>query len=246
MEAGGSARAAGSPDPSEDLGAQLDRIEAQVTAGNTDLADLGFWRVVGRVKRDPALVAAFADQVARIDAAAFRARVRLRAPIWAGNLVLAGVIAAGAAAIVVAATHDGLVAGLALLVAGGAWALGVHSPTHLLVGRLAGIRCTDYFLGGPPPPRPGVKIDYATYLRTPPRARAWFHASGAIATKLAPFVAVALAPLTNAPAWAVIAMALVGLFQIITDIVFSVRSSDWKKFRREMAVARAVAGGAAR
>ena len=32
------------------------------------------------------------------------------------------------------------------------------------VGRLVGIRFTDYFIGGPPPPRPGLKTDYATYL----------------------------------------------------------------------------------
>ena len=29
----------------------------------------------------------------------------------------------------------------------GAWAVGLHSPTHWLVGRLVGIRFTDYFLG---------------------------------------------------------------------------------------------------
>jgi hypothetical protein len=230
----------------DDVGARLDRIEAEVAAGNTDLSGLGFWREIGRIKRDPALVAAHDDQAGRIDGAAFRARIRFRVPVWAGNVVLGVVVAVGVVAIVVAATTDGVVAGLALLVAGGAWSLGVHSPAHWLVGRLVGIRFTDYFIGGPPPPRPSIKIDYATYLRTPPRARAWFHASGAIATKLAPFVAVALAPLTNAPAWAVIAMAVVGLFQIGTDVAFSVRSSDWKKFRREMAVARTFAEAPAR
>jgi hypothetical protein len=246
VEPGGTDRAPGHSPTAEDVGTQLDRIEAQVAAGTTDLSELGFWGVVGRVKRDPALVALFGEQVGRIDAMAFRARVRLRAPVWAGNLALVGVLAVGVVAILVAAATHGAVAGLALLVAGGAWSLGVHSPTHWLVGRLVGIRCTDYFLGGPPPPRPGVKIDYATYLRTPARARAWFHASGAIATKVAPFVAVVLAPLTNAPTWAVIAMILVGLVQIGSDVAFSVRSSDWKKFRREMAVARAVAGAGPR
>jgi hypothetical protein len=228
--------------PAGDVALELDRIEARVAAGTTDLSELGFWRVVGRVKRDPALVAAYGDQVGRIDALAFRARVRPRVPVWAGNLALVALLAAGVVAIVVAARTEGIVAGVALLAAGGAWSIGVHSPAHWLVGRIVGIRCTDYFIGGPPPPRPGVKIDYASYLRTPPRARAWFHASGAIATKLAPFLAVALAALTNAPAWAVVLMALVGIAQIGTDLAFSVRSSDWKRFRREMAVARAVAG----
>ena len=68
--------------------------------------------------------------------------------------------------------------------------------------------------------------------------RAWFHASGAIASKLAPFVAVALAPATNAPAWAVLAAAAFGVLQIVIDVLFSTKSSDWKRFRRERGVAR--------
>ena len=51
-------------------------------------------------------------------------------------------------------------------------------------------------------------------------------------------VSVALAPLTNAPAWAVIAAAAIGVLQIVTDVVFSTKTSDWKKFRRERAVAK--------
>ena len=163
-----------------------------MTAGETDLRALGFWRIVGEVKRDPALVARHADRIGRIDTAAFRSRVRLRVPVWAGNALLGLALLAGVAAIVVAGTTTGTVAGAAFLFAVGAWSLGVHSPTHWVVGRFMGIRFTDYFLGGPPPPRPGLKTDYATYLRAEPGRRAWFHASGAIATKLAPFAALAL------------------------------------------------------
>jgi hypothetical protein len=65
------------------------------------------------------------------------------------------------------------------------------------------------------------------------------HASGAIATKLAPFIALALYPLTNAPAWAALALLALGCFQIATDVALSTKSSDWKRFRREMAAARA-------
>ena len=230
------------PSPSqgdpEDVEAALERIRAAVDHGDADLGGLGFWRVVARVKRDPAFVARFADAIGAIDTAAFRRSVRLRAPVWAGNVALLGVIAVGAGGIVVAARTTGAVAGLGLLVAGGAWSLGVHAPTHWVVGRLEGIGFTDYFLGGPPPPRPGIKTDYATYLRTPANARAWFHASGAIATKVAPFVAVALAPVTNAPGWSVALMAAYGVLQIVTDVLFSVKTSDWKKFLRERAIAR--------
>jgi hypothetical protein len=215
----------------------LDRIEAAVAAGSTDLSALGFWAVVGQIKRDRVMVAELADQTGRIDQAAFRARIRLRVPVGAGTALMAAVVIGGVVAIVLAGVWTGALAGLALLAAGGAWSLGVHSPTHQAFAWVVGIRCTAYFLGGPPPPRPGIKTDYASYLRTDPARRAWFHASGAIATKLAPFVAVALAPLTNAPAWAVIAMAAYGVFQIVSDVLFSTRASDWKKFLRERAVA---------
>ena len=68
------------------------------------------------------------------------------------------------------------------LLAGGAWSVSLHCPAHWLAGRVAGIRFTSYFFGGPFPPRPGLKTDYATYLRADPAARAWMHASGAIVT----------------------------------------------------------------
>ena len=67
--------------------------------------------------------------------------------------------------------------------------------------------------------------------------RVVFHASGAIATKLAPFVALALWPATNAPGWAAWVLLGLGLVQIGTDVAFSRRSSDWKKVARERAVA---------
>ena len=114
-----------------------------------------------------------------------------------------------------------------------------HSPTHWLVGYMTSIRFTDYFVGGPPPPRPGLKSDYASYLRADPGSRAWMHASGAIATKLAPFLALAFWPGSGAPWWSAAALIAIGLIAIGTDLVFSVNSSDWKKFRRERAVARA-------
>jgi hypothetical protein len=68
------------------------------------------------------------------------------------------------------------------------------------------------------------------------------HASGAIATKLAPFVALALYPLTDAPAWAAWAVLALGIVQIVTDVLLSTKSSDWKKFNRERRAARAAGG----
>jgi hypothetical protein len=65
------------------------------------------------------------------------------------------------------------------------------------------------------------------------------HASGAIATKLAPFLALAFWPGSGAPWWSAAALVAVGAVSIGTDIAFSVKLSDWKKFLRERAVAKA-------
>jgi hypothetical protein len=230
------------------LGAELDRIEAAVDAGDTDLRRLGFWRVVALIKRDDDLIERYAEQVGRIDAASFRARIGFRVPVWVGNGLLLGAIAVGVLGVIVAIAAttptlanepNTLLAGAGLLVAAGAWAVGLHSPTHWLVGRLVGIRFTDYFVSGRPIPYPGLKTDYTTYLRVDPIRRAWMHASGAVATKLAPFLALVFVPSSDAPGWAVVILLGLGAFQIVTDLVISTKRSDWKKVRRELAVARA-------
>lgn len=222
----------------EELARDLDRIEGAVAGGNTDLGPLGFWRLVARIKRDPAAVVRFADQVGHIDTAAFRARVRTRVRPGIGIGVILLGVAIGAVAVILACRWTGAWAAVALVVAGGAWSVGFHVPAHAFVGWLAGIRFTDAFLGPPPPPRPGIKTDYASYLRAEPSMRVWFHASGAVATKLAPFLALALWPITNAPAWAAWALLAMGLFEIATDVLFSRKSGDWKKVARERRVVR--------
>jgi hypothetical protein len=218
--------------------ADLDRIEASVSAGNTDLGALGFWRAARAIKLDRVAIVELADQVGRIDTAAFRARVRVRTRPAVGIVAMLLLSALGIVGVWLASVWTGAWAGLALVAAGVAWSVGWHLPAHALVGWLAGIRYTDAFLGGPPPPRPGIKTDYATYLRAEPSMRAWFHASGAIATKLAPFVALALWWATNAPGWAAWALLALGVVQIVTDVTLSTKSSDWKKFFRERQVGR--------
>jgi hypothetical protein len=224
----------------EALGDELDRIAGAVAAGNHDLRTLGFWRVVASIKRDQVAIDRYADAVARIDTHVFRTAVRTRVRPWIGVVALLLLSAGGVAAVVAANVWAGFWAGAAIVAAGVAWSIGCHLPAHAFAGWLAGIRFTDVFLGGPPPPRPGLKTDYGTYLRAEPSMRAVFHASGAVATKLAPFVALALWPGTNAPAWAAWVLLALGILQIATDVAFSRKSSDWKKVARERAVARDV------
>ena len=223
----------------EELESLLEEIERALDRGETDLRRLGFWRALGPVKRDPVLADLVADRAGRIDRRAFEARVHPLAPVWVGNLVLIAGVVAGVGAVVVAVRADGpTTAGVALIAAAGIWSFSVHGLAHWVVGRIVGIRFLAYFLGGPPPPRPGLKSDYATYLRASPSGRAWMHASGAIATKVAPFVALALYPLTEAPAWAAWSVLALGILQIVTDVLLSTKSSDWKKFNRERRAAR--------
>jgi hypothetical protein len=222
-----------------DLSADLDRIEAAVAAGNTDLKALGFWRLVARVKPDRLLVDRYAEQIGRIDAAAFRAFTRFRVPVWVGNaILLVGALVGLGAAIAARSVSSETLAGLLLIAAGVIWTVALHCPTHWFVGYLASIRFTDYFIGGPPPPRPGLKSDYASYLKADPGSRAWMHASGAIASKLAPFLALVFWPGSGAPWWSAAVLIAIGAITIVTDITLSVTKSDWKKFKRERAVAK--------
>jgi hypothetical protein len=215
------------------------RIEAAVDGGDTDLRALGFWGLVGKVKADEALSRHWADAAGRIDRTSFEARVRPRFPVWVGNAVLLVGTGAGAVAIAVALrTSSEVTAGVALLLAAGIWTTVWHDLAHWAAGRLVGIRFLAYFVAWDFPPRPGLKVDYATYLRTAPGARAWMHAAGALASKLAPFVALAFWPASAAPAWAAWALVALGVAQVALDLRYSVRSSDWMRVKRERRFAR--------
>jgi hypothetical protein len=222
-----------------DYPAEFERIEAAVDAGQTDLRALGFWRLLAKVKADPVLAHHWAEQAGRIDRKVFEARALVRVPVWVGNAVLLAGALVGAVAVAIALTTDSEeLAGWALLFAALDWSATFHAPTHWLVGRMIGIGFVAYHLPKLVPPFPGLKIDYATYLRVAPEARAWMHASGAIASKIAPLLALALWPASGAPGWAAWAIAGYEVLIIGTDVFISTRTSDWKRFRREMRIAR--------
>jgi hypothetical protein len=212
--------------------------QALAGPGTPDLRALGFWRAVAAVKRRPGFVDRYASRVAAIDREAFRRRVRLAFPVMLGVIALDVALFGGLLllAIAIGAQHPWR----ELLVVAGAGALDVatHGLAHLAVGTFGGIGFTDWFVDLPKRPQPGFKIDYASYLRASPRQRAWMHAAGAIATKLTPFLIIPYAAAIGTETWAVLLLLALGIFQILTDVLFSVRASDWKKFRREMRLAR--------
>jgi hypothetical protein len=212
--------------------------QALAGAGTPDLQGLGFWRAVAAVKRRPDLVGRYAARIAAIDRQAFRRRVRLVFPVGLGVIALDVGLFGGLVVLAVAAGAAHPWRELLVVIAAGALDVATHGLAHLAVGTFAGIDFTDWFVDLPKRPQPGFKIEYASYLRASPRQRAWMHAAGAIATKLTPFLVAAYAVAIETDAWAVLVLLLLGALQIVSDVLFSVKASDWKKFRREMRLAR--------
>ena len=240
--------------PVEDLQEAFSRIEAEVDKGNTDLSGLGFWRLVRQVKLEPRLAEHWADVVGRIDRKAFERSVRPRLPVWVGNSILLLVSAVLIAALLVAiglgrdasGAGDQVLPGLIAVAAAIGLSINLHDLSHWLVGRMVGLRFSAYFIKKPLL-QPGLKIDYASYLRTAPGARAWMHASGAIVSKVAPFAVFAAVYLPHRaagydlfPSWSLWAILGFGVLQIFTDILFSTKKSDWKRVRRELRIGRSM------
>ncbi|HEX2179619.1 MAG TPA: hypothetical protein VHL54_08920 [Actinomycetota bacterium] len=216
----------------------LDRAEAALDHGSR-LDGTGFWKAVAAARRDSGLAEEYAGRMALIDRRAFEQSVRLRVPAAAGTAVLSAGTAAGVAAMALSSEiSDRLWRSLVFLGAFGVIDVTTHSLAHWLVGRLMGMRFTHYFLGGPPPPRPGAKLDYATYLRVPPRKRAAMHASGAVVTKVVPFALIPVARSLDLQSWVVYLLAGIGIGQLLTDIFVSTKASDWKKVKRELRAAK--------
>ena len=212
---------------------------ALAAGGKVDLTALGFWKAVAAVKTRPELVPTLGERIARIDREAFIRSAPLVFPaLWGVTAELVGT-AVGVAILVAAPSLPSPWRGLAYLAAAGALIGATHGLAHYLVGGAMGMRFTHWYSLPPSKPQPGFKIDYATYLRSPARSRAWMHASGAIASKVVPFAVAALAFAARAESWAIAVLVALGVLTLVTDLTFSVRSSDWKKFRREMKVAAA-------
>ena len=210
--------------------------EEAVNAGEP-LGPTGFWRAVAAVKSDPALIEVHADRIGVIDSTAFRNWALMIVPLWIGNLVMIGGTLLGLALVGWSYALGGTGAAIAFLLGFGAILVTTHSLGHLLVGALFGIRFTRWFIGTFRRPQPGVKLDYASYLRAPARSRAWMHASGAVVTKIVPFALIGAALAAAVPSWVIWVLLVVGFGQIATDVLWSTKASDWKKYLREMTFA---------
>jgi len=219
----------------------LAACEQQLQAGRTpDLRAIGFWRAVAAVKRRRDLVDRYASRIAAVDRQSFRRRVRLTFPVGVGIVLVVGGLLVDLVFLAVASGAQHPWREILVLVGAVGLDVATHGIAHLAVGALVGIDFSDWFIDLPKKPQPGFKIDYASYLRAAPRQRAWMHAAGAIATKLTPFLVIPYAMAIGTETWTVLLLLALGIIQIITDVLFSVKASDWKKFRREMKIARSL------
>lgn len=212
--------------------------EALAREASVDLGELGFWKVVGWLKRHPDLVEPYGRRVAAIDREAFERWVLLHVPLPVGTGIMVAMTVVGLVLIGLAYGYQGWPQTIALLVGTGIILVTTHGLTHLIVGSLQGMRFTHWFVGSIKFPAPGVKVDYSTYLRVPPGRRAWMHASAPIVTKFIPLVSLGAGLAMGAEYWVVWLLIVLTVVQVITDIIWSTKSSDWKKFRRERALAR--------
>ena len=212
----------------------LRRAEQSVRDGS-GLRGTGFWGAVSEVKRQPELADRYAARIAAIDAAAHAQWALVLIPMWLGTaLMLLGTLVA---LVLIGAAYSidrelwkvvSFLAGLGILL------VTTHGLAHLLVGKALGMTFTSWFIGSLKMPQPGVKVDYTSYLTSPAQSRAWMHASGAIATKLVPFALVGAAIAADMPTWSVWVIVGLGVAMVVTDVLWSTKASDWKKYRREM------------
>jgi hypothetical protein len=217
----------------------LDRAETALAEGE-GLSGTGFWKAVSTVKRHPDLVDRYAARISAVDAQAHRSWAQIVLPFWAGTLLALGGFVLGLFGVGLAYSLDGVAAVVVFLLGLVALLGTTHGLGHLLVGSLMGIRFSAWYMVTATRPQPGIKVDYASYLRTPPRQRAWMHASGALATKLVPFLGIGAAVAAELPKWLVWGLAGFGVLAVVTDFVWSTKSSDWKRFSREMRIAQEV------
>lgn len=214
----------------------LSRAEIALESGD-GLSGTGFWRAVATVKRQPELVDRYADRIAAIDERAHRDWALLIIPVGLGTVLAVLATIAGLVLVGWAYALDDWAAVVVFFIGFGVLVASTHVLGHFLVGSLAGIRFSYWFVGEVRRPQPGVKVDYASYLRAKPSRRAWMHASGAIVTKLIPFLLIGAAIAADLPIWVAWVLAGFGAATIVIDIIWSTKASDWKRFRREMALA---------
>ena len=208
--------------------------EAAVADGSTPLATTRFWTAVAAAKRDASLRERYAARLAAVDRRAFEHWALLRVALRPGTWMMLAATAVAIGIVGVAYTAPEPWDGILLLAGTVGLVTTTHGLAHLAAGSIAGIKFTHWFIGSATRPQPGVKIDYESYLAAPARRRAQMHAAGAVVSKLMPFLLLGAAFGMDAPLWAWVGLIIFGVVQVVTDLLWSVKASDWKRYQREM------------
>ena len=210
----------------------LTAVESSLDSGKVDMSS--FWQAIAAIKNDPTLIEEFAERSAVIDRTTFQNWALLTVPIFIGTALMVLGTVVGLFLILLAYGTSDPDNGLLLLSGTVITLITTHGLTHIVAGKVVGVKFTHWFVGSVRRPQPGVKIDYATYLRTPARRRAAMHAAAAIETKIVPIAA--LGPALDIPVqgWVIGVLVTLAVGQILADAMWSVTKSDWKRCRREL------------
>ncbi len=177
-------------------------VEEKLSQLERDLDEAEFWRLVVRVKRSRKLIEAYADRIAGIDAEIFARRAGVRVGIALGTAAMLLLLVLAALLLLIAPAMQPALHGLLTILATFLLMTALHPLAHLAAGKALGMRFLFYFLNGPARIEPTLKLDYASYLRASPRARAAMHLSGIAASILATLIGFLASYLTQAPGFA--------------------------------------------
>jgi hypothetical protein len=202
-----------------DLDAALGEIERKIEE-EYSIQELGFWKLVAKVKRDPEVIKKYAHRIGKIDQKIFRDRAPFTMGIPLGNMLeFTGIVLSLGILLWGTAIYSGPYSWALPLAAAFLLSTAVHPLAHYLAGKSLGISFTFYFLNGPIKIEPTVKTDYASYLKARPRQRAAVHLAGAVATTLSPLLVLVLGYFLGAPSLSIFALAGLFFFFLSTELL---------------------------
>lgn len=198
----------------------LAKIESEFDSGNFGAArELGFWKVVGAAKKDPALAEGFAERIGRIDRLLFESKVWRKLGYGTGTIVELMAAVVGVIFLYLAALSTGIEGTVFYVASALTLMTALHPISHSIAARLTGIEFHFYFLNGPLLIEPTLKVDYSTYIRTSAGKRSFFHLAGAlnsVIVTLLVFLAALYDP--NAEPMAKILLAAIWLFTTSSEV----------------------------
>lgn len=181
-------------------------VEARLSKLEEELDEASFWRLVAQVKRSRRLIESYAERIARIDAEIFAHKAWIRVGIAQGTALMLFILSVAVLMLLLAPAMQPALHGLLTILATFLLMTALHPLAHLAAGRALGMRFLFYFPDGPAKIEPTLKLDYASYLRASPRARAAMHLSGIAASILATLIGFLAAYLSRAPGFATLTL----------------------------------------